>query len=153
MSPVLVIALLRSARLAMSFYPMIAGKSWQQASHVPVSKTLTAVHFPSKNIGYAVGQDNVILKTNDGGQNWTLIHIDPDAQDSVNRAHAFAEEPNDCGGKKERDNCLIPLLTVHFRDDTHGIAMGAFGQALSTSDGGKTWTWRPFPPGFDQERI
>ena len=122
------------------------GKSWQQASHVPVSKTLTAVHFPSKNIGYAVGQDNVILKTNDGGQNWALIHIDPDAQDSVNRAHAFAEEPNDCGGKKERDNCLIPLLTVHFRDDTHGIAMGAFGQALSTSDGGKTWTWRPFPP-------
>ncbi len=122
------------------------GKTWRQASHVPVSQTLTAIHFPSKNIGYAVGQDNVILKTEDGGENWTLIHIDPDIEDSANRARAFADEPSDCGGKKERDNCLIPLLAVHFRDDNRGIALGAFGQALSTSDGGKTWKWRPFPP-------
>ncbi len=122
------------------------GKTWNQAKYVPVSLTLSAVHFPSKNIGYAVGQDNVILKTKDGGQNWKQVHIDPDTQDPVSRNHAFADEPNDCGGKKERDNCLIPLLSVHFLDDNRGIALGAFGQALSTRDGGQTWIWRPFPP-------
>ena len=122
------------------------GKNWRQADHVPISQTLTAVHFPSKNIGYAVGHDNVILKTENGGQNWTLVHIDPDITNSVNRARSFSDEPSTCGGKQERDNCLIPMLAVHFLDDDRGIVLGAFGQALFTNDGGKSWEWKPFPP-------
>ncbi len=121
------------------------GKTWQQAK-VPVSKTLNAIHFPSKNIGYVVGQDNTILKTEDGGQNWRLVHVDPDILSSDTRSRAFSNEPNSCSSTaKEKDNCLIPLLSVFFRDDRNGLAVGAFGQALYTDDGGETWRWNPLP--------
>lgn len=120
------------------------GKAWRQAK-TPVSQTLTSVHFPSKNIGFAVGHDNVILKTEDGGESWRLIHIDPDITDFSQLTKAFSDEPSNCGGAQEKDNCLIPLLAVYFRDDNNGLVVGAFGQALSTSDGGENWKWRPFP--------
>lgn len=45
--------------------------SWTQAQ-VPVRKMLTAVHFPSRKLGWAVGHDGLILTSNDGGQHWVL---------------------------------------------------------------------------------
>ncbi len=33
---------------------------------------LTAVHFPSSTLGWAVGHDGLILASNDGGQHWVL---------------------------------------------------------------------------------
>ena len=44
-------------------------EEWSQAD-VPVSITLTAVYFPSKKDGWAVGHDGVVLHTEDGGQKW-----------------------------------------------------------------------------------
>lgn len=120
------------------------GASWRQVK-VPVSKTLSAVYFPSVNIGYAVGQDNIILKTEDSGENWRLVNIDPDIETPENRRKSFSDEPDTCSGAQQKDNCLIPLLAVYFRDDRNGLAVGAFGQALSTNDGGETWRWRPLP--------
>ena len=46
------------------------GKAWRQAA-VPVSVTLTAVHFPVPEKGWAVGHDGVILRSVDGGVHWT----------------------------------------------------------------------------------
>ena len=120
------------------------GKSWTQAK-TPTRNTLTSVHFPSANIGYAVGLDNIIIKTIDGGANWRKIHIDPDLLLAKNRFEAFSGEPNDCGGKTEDDDCLIPLLSVFFLDNNNGFAVGAFGQALFTKNGGQDWEWRPLP--------
>lgn len=45
------------------------GKSWVQAT-VPVYVTMTAVHFPSAQKGWAVGHDGVILHSDDGGATW-----------------------------------------------------------------------------------
>jgi photosystem II stability/assembly factor-like uncharacterized protein len=45
--------------------------SWSQAQ-VPVRQLLTAVHFPSGSLGWAVGHDGLILASNDGGQHWVL---------------------------------------------------------------------------------
>jgi photosystem II stability/assembly factor-like uncharacterized protein len=45
------------------------GRSWTQAS-VPVSVSLTAVHFPSPEQGWAVGHDGLILHSGDGGATW-----------------------------------------------------------------------------------
>jgi photosystem II stability/assembly factor-like uncharacterized protein len=47
------------------------GETWQQAN-VPISATLTAVHFPSDDLGWAVGHAGTILHTSDGGSNWSL---------------------------------------------------------------------------------
>ncbi len=47
------------------------GASWRQVE-VPVSATLTAVHFPTPRMGWAVGHGGVILHSADGGESWTL---------------------------------------------------------------------------------
>src|SRR5205823_1655288 len=38
-----------------------------------------------------------------------------------------------------RTNQTMPLYGVHFRDETHGWAVGELGTILATDDGGKTW--------------
>ena len=88
------------------------GRSWQQ-SRVPTIQMLTAVTFPSRNVGYAVGHDNLILKSEDAGENWQRVYRDIDMQ--------------------------APLLDVWFRSEQQGLAVGAYGTILSTDDGGKTW--------------
>ena len=45
------------------------GQSWTQAS-VPASVTLTGIHFPTPEKGWAVGHDGLILHSADGGQTW-----------------------------------------------------------------------------------
>ena len=45
------------------------GKSWTQAS-VPASVTLTGIHFPTPEKGWAVGHDGLILHSGDGGLTW-----------------------------------------------------------------------------------
>ena len=88
------------------------GVSWKQA-RVPVRALLTAVHMHDARLGWAVGHDAVILRTEDGGATWSVVH------------HAPEEER--------------PLLDVWFRDERDGFAVGAYGYFLGTTDGGRTW--------------
>ncbi|WP_422460704.1 YCF48-related protein [Endozoicomonas sp. ALB115] len=88
------------------------GVSWQQAS-VPTMQMLTAVHFPSETIGYAVGHDAIVLKTEDGGETWQQVYVDREA--------------------------TVPLLDVWFSDSLHGFAVGAYGYIIETVDGGRSW--------------
>lgn len=101
------------------------GQTWTQAESVETQVTLTAVSFPTEEIGYAVGHDAVILKTEDGGNNWKLIHREFDAE--------------------------TPLLTVYFDSANHGFALGAFAYMLETNDGGATWNQRPIIPDGDDD--
>lgn len=91
------------------------GRTWQQAD-VPTRATLTGVFFHDKNLGWAVGHDQVILRTTDGGRDWQLVHAPADAES--------------------------PLLDVWFADSRHGYAIGAYGAFLETGDGGESWTER-----------
>lgn len=47
------------------------GASWTQAPS-PISATLTAVHFPTPDLGWAVGHAGTILHSRDGGATWSL---------------------------------------------------------------------------------
>ncbi len=91
------------------------GASWKQA-RVPARALLTAVHMHDPSTGWAVGHDAVILRTDDGGDTWRLMHRAPE---------------------EER-----PLLDVWFRDERNGFAVGAYGYFLVTRDGGGTWSSR-----------
>jgi photosystem II stability/assembly factor-like uncharacterized protein len=91
------------------------GHSWQQAL-VPTRATLTGVFFHDKNLGWAVGHDQTILKTTDGGKTWQLVHAPADAES--------------------------PLLDLWFADSRHGYAIGAYGAFLETRDGGDSWSER-----------
>ncbi len=95
------------------------GKTWAQAK-VPTRAALTGVAFVDDKHGWAVGHDEVILRTEDGGSNWQLTHSAPD---------------------KEQ-----PLLDVWFKDRDNGLAIGAYGTMLASSDGGRTWEQRTFDP-------
>jgi photosystem II stability/assembly factor-like uncharacterized protein len=89
------------------------GKAFRQATGVPVSSTLTAVSFADEKNGWAVGHWGVILRTSDGGENWSVQRSDT-AEDR-------------------------PLFSVYFFDANEGIAVGLWSLVLRTHDGGKTW--------------
>lgn len=94
------------------------GASWRQAKAVPMRTLLTAVWFADAQRGWAVGHDELILNTTDGGETWTRSHYAPESQQ--------------------------PLLDVWFADADRGIAVGAYGAYFATTDGGRTWAGRKF---------
>jgi len=99
------------------------GKSFRQASSVPVSSTLTGVSFADDKFGWAVGHWGVVLQTSDGGENWKIQRIDSKVDQ--------------------------PLLAVYFKNRAEGMAVGLWSLMLVTRDGGKSWqvSKLPAPPG------
>jgi len=95
------------------------GANWRQ-SKVPTRATLTSVYFVDAQLGWAVGHDEVIVRSEDGGETWTRVHSAPD---------------------KEQ-----PLLDVWFKDAQTGFALGAYGTILASGDGGVSWTQQTFVP-------
>ncbi len=95
------------------------GHTWRQ-SPVPTRANLTGVFFLNAQLGWAVGHDEVILRSEDGGESWTRQHYAPE---------------------KEQ-----PLLDVWFGDADNGLAFGAYGTILSSHDGGGTWSEQIFEP-------
>jgi len=127
---------------------------WRQAK-VPVSVTLTDVAFADALNGWAVGHDGVILSTRDGGAQWST-RFDGNQANALMLADAKAavEKARAVGGNAlgDAENALgdieaaakfgpsRPLLGVWFRDASTGYAVGAYGQAFRTADGGASWT-------------
>ena len=69
------------------------GETWSVIA-TPTSKPLLDVYFVNDNIGFAVGGDGVsslILKTSDGGTNWTTQVTEPTTNSSHNTAF-FTDE-------------------------------------------------------------
>lgn len=89
-----------------------AGATWEQAA-VPTRTTITGVYFRDSHTGFAVSYYQEILRTEDGGKSWKIVH-----------------------GKTEDER---PLLDIWFKDANVGFAIGAYGLFLMTEDGGETW--------------
>ena len=96
------------------------GTDFRQAASVPVRSTLTAVFFIDEKTGWAVGHWGIVLRTDDGGENW-----------KVQRADTSVDQP---------------LFSVSFRDRQRGYAVGLWSLLIATVDGGKTWTQVKLPP-------
>lgn len=96
------------------------GATWRQAKSVPTRAMLTAVFFADNEYGWAVGHDETILNTVDGGESWTRSHFAPESQQ--------------------------PLLDLWFANRVSGIAVGAYGAYFTTNDGGRHWTASKFSP-------
>ncbi len=144
------------------------GRSWAQAD-VPVSVTLTAVNFPSPEMGWAVGHEGTILHSSDGGTSWSVQFTGLQvAEQEVGYAEAVIEkkqeqletadesEVEDLEFELEEaeyalDDAMLaleaggtanPLLDVWFADEKSGFAVGAYGLIFSTDDGGENWKIR-----------
>jgi photosystem II stability/assembly factor-like uncharacterized protein len=90
------------------------GATWRQAKSVPTRVMLTAVYFADDAYGWAVGHDETIINTVDGGENWTRSHFSAESQQ--------------------------PLLDLWFANRVSGIAVGAYGAYFTTNDGGRNWS-------------
>ncbi len=80
--------------------------------------SLNAIHFPTPDIGYAVGNCGAVYKTDNGGQSWNL---------------------NEITGISDN------LRTVHFLNQAVGFTTGDGGIFLKTIDGGMIWNSVPLP--------
>jgi photosystem II stability/assembly factor-like uncharacterized protein len=76
-----------------------------------ITRHLRGVRFINANTGWAVGDSGAIIKTTNGGTNWT-------SQSSGTTQH---------------------LKGVHFVDTNLGFAVGNAGTVLATVNGGTTW--------------
>lgn len=128
------------------------GRTWIQAM-VPVSSDLTAVHFPSAKLGWAVGHDGVVLHSRDGGASWVL-QLDGAAAARAMQAH-FARGGADARLQDEARRMVEqgpdkPFLDVWFEDGQRGFVVGAFNLILRTEDGGRSW--QPWQDRIDNPR-
>lgn len=143
------------------------GASWRQAP-VPVSVTLTALHFPQPELGWAVGHAGTILHSNDGGESWSLQFDGNDAnrqylawsQERVRQLEGALAEAGDEdeAALKELEYALDdarfalevameaidigpadPFLDVRFLNADSGFAVGAYGMLYRTDNGGSDW--------------
>ncbi|RZA34628.1 MAG: BNR domain-containing protein [Lysobacteraceae bacterium] len=115
------------------------GASWRQAV-TPVSTTLTSVSFVDARLGWAAGHAGTILHTADGGATWTL---QADGRAIARQVQASAPEQGAgmvaVAAQLVADGPDKPFLDIGFSDALHGVAVGAYGLAVKTSDGGRSW--------------
>lgn len=90
------------------------GKQWEQVAS-PVRSMLVTLDFPTQQVGYIGGHDGAILKSTDGGEQWSLQHFD---------------------GEARRPAIVYDLM---FDDEQTGFAVGSYGLMLKTTDGGEQW--------------
>ncbi|KQQ62642.1 BNR domain-containing protein [Pseudomonas sp. Leaf127] len=117
------------------------GLHWRQATAVPVSVGLNAVQFVDARTGWAVGHAGVVLRSEDGGEHWAL-QLDGQrvATVELRAAEASADSTRiDAARRLVADGADKPWLALSFSDAGHGLIVGAYGLALATADGGRTW--------------
>lgn len=115
------------------------GESWRQ-SPVPVSVTLTAVRFADATHGVVVGHGGVVLVTADAGASWSLVF---DGRRAA--ALALAAAGGDPVAQRHAERLVAdgpdePFLDVLMVGPQRIIAVGAYGLAYASGDGGKSWT-------------
>jgi len=117
------------------------GRRWKQAS-VPVSVTLTAVRFADARHGTIVGHGGTVLVTDDGGAHWERRL---DGRRMAELLLADARARGDAAALKAAEQLHVdgpdkPLLDVLLLGPQRVLVVGAYGMALGSEDGGKTWT-------------
>ncbi len=116
------------------------GAQWRQMP-VPVSVTLTAVRFVDATHGFAVGHGGCVLSTMDGGSTWTQRL---DGRQAAQLALLAARAGGDARAVRQAERLVAdgpdkPFFDLHFHDRDHGLVIGAYNLAFSTSDGGRSW--------------
>lgn len=87
------------------------------------------VHFFDQKNGLVVGDNGLIITTEDGGKTWKKKEINTQPQ-----ANATGQRPGRPGGAG-----IPTLYNIYFVNENTGYITGARGTILKTDDGGKTW--------------
>ncbi len=122
------------------------GQHWAQVE-APVRSDLVALCFVTASEGWAVGHDGVVLHTADGAKTWQRQSDGRIAARALADYYQHKIAAGDTALQPYLDQIQLnykagpslPLLSVWFTDTQHGMAVGPFGTAIATDDGGKTW--------------
>ncbi len=122
-----------------------SGWFWQNP--LPAGAPLQAVAPIDSQTAVAVGFEGTILRTNNGGETWT---IQPSGTSNFLRGVSFVDanvgvavgDAADGGVTWTRQSrgTTQPLLAISLVDAQTGTAVGASGTILRTTDGGASWT-------------
>ena len=117
------------------------GRSWTQAG-TPTSVTLTTVRFADASHGWAVGHGGVVLASEDGGKTWARRL---DGRRAAQLVLDAARVGGDAKAIQEAERLVAdgpdkPLLDLLVIDARHLLAVGAYGIALGSDDGGRSWS-------------
>jgi len=102
------------------------GAHWRQAQAVPTRVTLTALCVATPSQLWACGHGGTILRSDDAGEHWQ-------------RVAGQATGPD-------------VLLSIRVEPGGRGLAVGGFGYALASSDGGTSWKPTTLLEGEEGER-
>jgi len=146
------------------------GNTWVEQNS-PTQLSLESVSFVDRNVGFVSGgncymdqtSQGVVLKTNDGGQNWSVVlqivpmvnsiyFVDEMTGWAVGEDYAEANGGNGStvilsttdGGNnwqfEDVSDITEGLKDIFFFDRANGWAVGQSGSILKTNDGGETWS-------------
>ncbi|HEX3933223.1 MAG TPA: YCF48-related protein, partial [Puia sp.] len=86
------------------------GQSWQDLM-ITLNNDLYAICFLNKEIGFAGGQNGVLIRTADGGSTWSLV----------------------------RTGLHFNISSIRFFGMDQGVIVSEYGEIATTTDGGLTW--------------
>ncbi len=127
-------------------------QGWFWQNPYPHGNNLYHIHFANNSTGYAVGDGNVLTKTTDAGNTWTIKQL----QSQYGFSSAFFVN-NYCGYASYTDGKIFKttnggedwiekntgltdyLKTVFFINENIGWAAGNSSFITKTTDGGNTW--------------
>jgi photosystem II stability/assembly factor-like uncharacterized protein len=114
---------------------------------------LYGVYFTDAHTGWVTGMDGIILKTDDGGQNWRRlvtgmdralfkITMQKDKGMAVGERGQYllsTDGGNSWNAQKGVLKTRFWLRDIKFTDTSNGWIVGQFGTILHTDNGGATW--------------
>ena len=132
--------------------------SWKPLYFYDVDQSSLSLHdiqYPGPKCLFALGTQaakgkakSVSVRSIDDGKSWTITPLKNHGRSAFFLSERLGwivtedglERTSDCGATFEKASKQKGLLRVFFRDEALGWAVGAPKKALSTRDGGRSWT-------------
>jgi photosystem II stability/assembly factor-like uncharacterized protein len=144
----------------------VAQSGWSWGSPTPQGNTLNSIDFVQGR-GYAAGDAGTVLRTDDGGVNWTglatgtsadltrLQVIDPDTLMVLGGDGCVLRRSDDAGATFRKvfiiveQNCAGQIDSFTFVDRQTGYLLIRGGNVYRTTDGGQTFSRQTAIPGTE----
>jgi RHS repeat-associated protein len=115
-----------SYRRGLTYTTNDGGKTWTRINDI-VASDLKKIQMVTTTVGYAVGNEGIVVKTADGGNSWDMLPL----------------YTNNVTGK---------LNDLYFISNSQGLIVGDDGTIITTTDGGITFTVT-YPTTFDNTDL
>ncbi len=135
-----------------SLFAFAQQPDWKWQNPLPTGNNLNDVYFVGTQTGWVVGDFGNILKTSNGGSDWSIqssgftnklnsvYFVDTQTGWAVGANGIILKSSN--GGQSwqaQNSGTANSLLSVNFTDAQTGWAVGTGGTILKTSNGGSSW--------------